>query len=806
MSYDYVEGDEPVPGYRVIEFLGEGGFGKVWKASAPGGTEVALKVIALGGVQGRKEFRALQLVKKVRHPNLIPVVAFWLKDENGDILDDALTVQDDLPMGDTSAPQAASETMVVAEETPAEPAELIIAMGLGGQSLFQRLEECQLRGREGIPVAELLNYMEGAAEAIDYLNRPIHDLGAGQAAIQHCDIKPQNLMVVGGATQICDFGLSRVMGAVRSTMAAAGTVAYAAPECLIDGKPSPSTDQYSLAITYFELRMGTLPYGSETFAGVTEAVIKGKLDLSKLPDTEQAVVRRATSREPQKRYSSAVVMVQALRAAVSGDQVAPAGSARRIPVFTILVTAIVLAAGGFFGVQRMIRNRAEMAQEDGGEAIEGPAAVETAPDQPPVGEVPGAGSQSDRSPIGHDDGTPGAAESTSPPQPDDSMSDELIGSLEDLLEQGRYKEVIDKATNSIADNPDDARLFRLRGKAYLKTEAWQEALDDLGDATAIEAADSDTIDRGMAYLGMEALPEASESFAEALENDPSNPDARFGMGLLHLRQGDFEEAVAVFEALMARKDAPEFVSRKEYAGAYLKRGTGFLLRGLQEKDDGQLDRAIADFIEGARHDPDDFRLHSRLAAIYNSRENWSEALDCLDKALAIEEDAIDYVNRGQAHQGLEDLDAAMKDFVRATQLAPENGNAHYFLGECYRNKNEYSDALDAYTKAIGNHAKTEDAKFNLVYAHFWRGVCALALDRLDEAAGDIGEALDRPEAEQLGDIGRILDALADAFAQQHRYAEAIRWTKRAIKAAVDPDQRAEYESQLKKYSAERPDA
>ena len=805
MAYDYVEGDEPVPGYRVIQFLGAGGFGKVWKASAPGGTEVALKVIALGGVQGRKEFRALQLVKKVRHPNLIPVVAFWLKDENGEILDDALTGRDDLPMADTAAlRQAASETMVVSEETPAEPAELIIAMGLGGQSLFQRLEECQSRGREGIPVDELLNYMEGAAEAIDYLNRPIHDLGAGQAAIQHCDIKPQNLMVVGGATQICDFGLSRMMGAVRSTMAAAGTVAYAAPECLIDGKPSPTTDQYSLAIAYFELRIGALPYGSETFAGVTEAVIKGNLDLSKLPDAEQAVIRRATSRDPQKRYSSAVVMVQALRAAVSSDLVAPAGSARRIPVFTILVAAVVLAAGGFFGVQRVIRYRALVAPDGGVAAVEGPA-VEAGHDEPPVAKVHGAEGRSGRSPTGHNDGTPDAAKSTSP-QPDDSMSDEHIGALEELLEQGRYKEVIDKATNSIADNPDDARLIRLRGKAYLKTEAWQKALDDLNDATAIEAADSDAIDRGMAYLGMEALAEASESFAQALKNDPSNPDARFGMGLLHLRQGDIEEAVAVFESLMARTDAPEYASRKEYAGAYLERGTGILMQGLQEEDDGQLDRAIADFRQGTRHDPDNFRLFSRLAAIYRFQENWSEAVDCLDKALAIEEDARDYVNRGQAHQELENLDAAMEDFVRATQLEPENGNAHYLLGECYRNKKEYSDALEAYTKAIDNHGKTDGVLFDLVHAHFWRGVCALALDRLDEAAGDIGKALDRPEAEQLRDIGPTLDALADAFAEQRRYAEAIRWTKRAIEAAVDPDQRAEYESQLKKYPAARPDA
>src|SRR4030042_241011 len=94
----YAIGDEPVPGsgYRLVQFLGRGGFGEVWKASAPGGTEAALKIIRLGGLEGRKEFRALQLVKRIRHPNLVPITAFWLKDADGSVLDDAYAEQEDL--------------------------------------------------------------------------------------------------------------------------------------------------------------------------------------------------------------------------------------------------------------------------------------------------------------------------------------------------------------------------------------------------------------------------------------------------------------------------------------------------------------------------------------------------------------------------------------------------------------------------------------------------------------------------------------------------------------------------------------
>ena len=79
----YTEGDEPVPGFRLSQLLGWGRFGEVWKASGPGGITVAVKIIPLSNRQGLKEFRAIRLVKQIRHPNLVPIMAFWLKDRQG---------------------------------------------------------------------------------------------------------------------------------------------------------------------------------------------------------------------------------------------------------------------------------------------------------------------------------------------------------------------------------------------------------------------------------------------------------------------------------------------------------------------------------------------------------------------------------------------------------------------------------------------------------------------------------------------------------------------------------------------------
>ena len=191
-------------------------------------------------------------------------------------------------------------------------------MGLGDQSLYDRLLACREQGLSGIPTEELFGYLEDTAEALDFLNSPVHDLGSGPAAIQHCDVKPHNLMIVGGAVQVCDFGLARMMGADRATTAAA-SIAYAAPECLVEGKPSDSTDQYSLAITFYELKTGGLPYQDTTMAAAMDAKRGETLDFAGLPEAQKAVLRHATRLDPRHRYGSCREMVNALREAAAGS-------------------------------------------------------------------------------------------------------------------------------------------------------------------------------------------------------------------------------------------------------------------------------------------------------------------------------------------------------------------------------------------------------------------------------------------------------------------------------------------------------
>lgn len=284
-------GDQPIPGYKLEAFLGAGSYGEVWRAGGPGGVPCALKFISMDSKSGLKEFRSIRLVKRLQHPNLCPVQAIWLRDPDGNVLSD--TGEDSISirlMG---------------------PKELVIAMGLGQKSLAQRLEE--MRSKGGIPARDLLRYMIDAAKGIDYLNSPEHDLEAGPAPIIHCDIKPANLLIVGGGVQVCDYGVAKALAPDSKKTFAAGTPAYAPPE-LINNEPCPQTDQYSLAVTYYELRTGRLPFDE---ARAIVANLMGQLDFSGVGPDEREVLRQATHKQPGKRFESCEEFVEALKLAAN---------------------------------------------------------------------------------------------------------------------------------------------------------------------------------------------------------------------------------------------------------------------------------------------------------------------------------------------------------------------------------------------------------------------------------------------------------------------------------------------------------
>src|SRR5437868_11230991 len=212
---------EPIPGYRLIEPLGSGGFGEVWKCEAPGGLFKGIKFVYgnlnsldVEGVRAEQELHALQRIKEVRHPFVLSL--------------DRIEVVN---------------------------GELVIVMELADKSLHDSFVECQTAGLLGIPRDTLLRYIRDAAEALDHMNEK-HNL-------QHLDIKPRNLFLISDRVKVADFGLVKHLERQGSSGLLGGVTPLYAPPETFSGKITETSDQYSLAIVYQELLTGQRPFAGK---------------------------------------------------------------------------------------------------------------------------------------------------------------------------------------------------------------------------------------------------------------------------------------------------------------------------------------------------------------------------------------------------------------------------------------------------------------------------------------------------------------------------------------------------------------
>ncbi|MBI1914053.1 MAG: protein kinase [Planctomycetes bacterium] len=290
---------ELVPGHKLVRKIGQGGYGEVWEGVAPGGIRCAFKVISnLDGSQNVQEFRVLEMMKGLEHDHLMALQAYWLLDAEGRIL----------PEGPEADSARVTATM------------LVIQTQLAAKNLAQRLKECQNAGWPGIPSHELLPYVRQAASAIDYLNAPQHQLGDRVLSIQHRDIKPENILLSRqGSVKVSDFGLAKMVEGTSATIHSKSrglTAAYAAPE-MFKGLVTRSTDQYSLAITYYRLRTSKLPFDpNQPLFSMMLVHTEGRLDFGLLSLAEQEVLQRATKVNPDDRWPSCLDMVAALEMAL----------------------------------------------------------------------------------------------------------------------------------------------------------------------------------------------------------------------------------------------------------------------------------------------------------------------------------------------------------------------------------------------------------------------------------------------------------------------------------------------------------
>ncbi len=284
------ESDESVPtipGYTVLEELGRGGMGVVFKATAQELNRfVALKMILSGELAspdaGARFLKEAEAVARLQHPQVVQI--FRIGDYKG-------------------RPYLEMEYV-------------------DGGSLAERLD-----GRPWRPFK--------AAALVESLALAVHH--AHVRGIVHRDLKPANILLTGdGIPKVTDFGLAKSLGAdfgLTRTDSIIGSPSYMAPEQAggMVRTIGPATDVYSLGAILYELVTGRPPFRAATVLDTLDQVRSAEAACPSriqpgLPIDLDTIVLKCLEKDPARRYSSALELAAELRRFARVNPYGPARS------------------------------------------------------------------------------------------------------------------------------------------------------------------------------------------------------------------------------------------------------------------------------------------------------------------------------------------------------------------------------------------------------------------------------------------------------------------------------------------------
>jgi serine/threonine protein kinase len=285
MSASTLSPKQKIGAYLLLEKLGKGGLGEVWKARDPRLNRiVALKFLTLeqsGSSSPHDLLREARAASALNHPNII--------------------------------------TIFEVGESEGQP---FLAMEfVEGETLRTRLNRPSLPMEEALKIAEQV--IEGLAAA--------HRIG-----VVHRDLKPENIFLrVDGFVKLLDFGLAKILpwgrestaefspaSGITESGAIMGTFAYMSPEQARGQPVRPTSDVFSLGIVLFEMLAGEHPFEAETSMDTLSAILSREapvlhLRAPRVPRELSEICSRALEKDASKRYASAIDVREEFKRAVT---------------------------------------------------------------------------------------------------------------------------------------------------------------------------------------------------------------------------------------------------------------------------------------------------------------------------------------------------------------------------------------------------------------------------------------------------------------------------------------------------------
>jgi WD40 repeat protein/serine/threonine protein kinase len=322
-------------GYRLLESIGEGAFGVVYRATQPQiGREVAIKAVhpelANHPDFVRRFEREAQIVARLEHPHIVPLYDYWREPDGA----------------------------------------FLVMRYLRGGSVEDLIAEGPLS-------------VERAATLLDQIAAAL--AAAHRQGVVHRDVKPGNVLLdEEGNAYLTDFGVALDAGSPERTSGTMlrGTPAYLSPEQVRLEAATPRSDVYALGVILYEMLTGEHPYPEGSLSALLDRHLRepvpslrdARPELSREVDR---VIARATAKDAGDRYEDILEVATAFRVASAADTGAPEPVGETRNPYKGLRAFLEADAGDFFGreslTQRLVDRLSEPVEGSRFLAVVGPS-------------------------------------------------------------------------------------------------------------------------------------------------------------------------------------------------------------------------------------------------------------------------------------------------------------------------------------------------------------------------------------------------------------------------------------------------
>jgi tetratricopeptide (TPR) repeat protein len=363
----------------------------------------------------------------------------------------------------------------------------------------------------------------------------------------------------------------------------------------------------------------------------------------------------------------------------------------------------------------------------------------------------------------------------------------------------RFNDALGQTTKP-SSSFNQSLVYFFRGITYLLKGDSDHALDDLNQTIKLQPTFAEAyVNRSVIYIAKGDYSHSLADLNEALRLKPDLPITYNNRGMVYLQTKDYDRAIADFNQTLkllvstdssktSRPDGSQlgsikfdrdlpvvnfvFTELSDYM-IYINRGTAYLFKG-------DHDRALTDFSDAIKLQPNHIFAYFNRAAVYSAKQDYDHALDDLNQVIKLQPDfALAYMRRGIVYDFKGDTDRALTDLNQAIKLQPNFALSHGWRGEIYAKRDDHDRAIADYSEVIKLQPDFE--------AYLLRGISYREKRDYDHAIADFNQAL-----KLKPDYARAYNSRGWTYAEKGDFDRALDDLNQALK--LKPGEAAIYDS------------